>query len=159
MAKYLEISINSLTVRFNQFLNDALPRIDSDTSGDRIAYTASGSVVFQGPQFEGFSLWTVESVVSEADHNTLQLIYTESDYQRRIGGNPNILVTDTIQQVTERSPRSRALASGTTATTQSPYVLYYAQFNAIMPARPVSRKFGLGYAVSFTLQESSKVAA
>jgi hypothetical protein len=155
---YLELTINGLTVRLERFLNETQPRIDATGNESNLTYTASGAAVVGGSSFESLSIWNVEAPISATDAQTLKLIYTECDYQRRMQGNFNILVTDTTQLHEERSPRTRALAPNTSVISRSPYVLYYARYYAVMLKKPEFRIMGKGYAVQFTLQETDKVA-
>lgn len=155
---YLELSINGLSVRFERFFDDQLPRVDAEGEEESVIRTASGSTVIQGTSYDNFSLWNINGYCSEDDFDTLCLMRIESKYRRQNGLDPSILVIDRTQKHRERGIRTRALAPGTTEVSRSPYVLYFAQYKAIMPGLPQARLTGKGFTANLTLIETDRVA-
>ncbi len=155
---YLQIDLGGAfpPVRLERFLNNSLPRIDADGQSDSVLITASGSKVIQGTDYDNISLWNVDAYCEKEDFDNLCIIQIESKWRRQNGQDPNILVTDTTQYHRERTARTRALAPGTIQTTRGSYVLYYAQYWAIMTSRPIAAQTGNGFSVRFTLQETER---
>lgn len=158
-SKYLEISIGSLSVKFEQFFNSTLPRIEASGHEDEVRIMASGSRSITGVNYVIPCLWNVDAYCSDDDFDTLCLMRLESVERRRQKQDPSLTVIDTTQRFRERAPRTRALAPGAVEVSRSPYVLYYAQFNAIMPRLPEGKLTGKGFAVNLTLIEAEPTNA
>lgn len=157
--KFMSLQIGDLSLRFNRFFDEMLPRVDAEGQDEGAQITASGSVVVQGVDFDNISLWNVAVYCSENDFDTLCLMRVESKYRRQNNLDPGILVIDKTQKHRERGPRTRALAPNTGETIRGPYVLYYPQYRVIMPRQPEGKLTGRGFTANFTLIEIERIAA
>lgn len=156
---FLKLTIGDLTVTHNQFFNEVAPRIDAEGQEDEVIYTPPGSTVIQGTDYDNWSIWNVDAYCTKDDFDTLCLIRVEQRYRRQHGLNePFITVVDTTQKMQERAPRTRALAPGAIEGNRSPYIVYYAQYKAVMLSRPEFRLVGDECAVRYRLQEIEKTS-
>jgi len=156
---YLQLSIGGLSVTLTRFLNRTLPRIDAEGQETSAIYSPSGAASVQGVVYAQKSLWNIEAECSIEAYETLKLIRKESDYQRSSNGDPNILILDTTERYEERGSRTRAIVPSTSEITRSPYVLYYAQFNAIMQNKPEAEETPIGFNVRFVMLETDPTSA
>lgn len=159
----IDLTISGISVSLKLFDKANYPRIAADNQSD-VTYTATGVAVGNGKAYEVKHLWNVEAYCSIAQEQALRLIWTEHDYLRRTLQTCDILVVDKSQLFQERSPRTRAIAVGTTAivypvTGTTTHVIYYAQFKAWMTGEPKFSKVGIHRLASFSLYETVKVAA
>lgn len=154
---YFQLELGGITARFDRFFGSSFPRIGAGTDNG-VTYTASGVAVQSGTLYEAKHLWTIDAFCTRVNRDALKAIWAESEYQRRILGLPEILVSDGIEPFTERSPRSRALAAGAVVITSGNYLSYFAQFKAVLTMMPEFRPLARDYGVIFTLQETSKTS-
>lgn len=155
MSGAIELSISGLSLRIEQFLGDIVPRSETDT-GSPISYSASGSVNLSGPQYERQQIWTIEAPLDAEDTQILDLIYYQSDRERRALRDPSILVSDTTFPYPDSPPQSRANIGS--VTTIGSFISYFALYRAVFLARPVYRRVRyIGFTASFVLQETTRV--
>lgn len=159
----IDLSISGLSVSLRLFDSEDYPRIAVDT-GTAVAYTATGTAVGTGAFHETLHMWDINAYCDAEQQKMLRLIWAEYDYLRRSLQPCDITISDRTQLFEERVPRTRALATGTTAapypaTGTATHVLYYPKFKVWMNQKPKFSRVGLHTLASFTLYETVKVAA
>lgn len=157
---YLQLSIGGFSITFNRFLNNTLPRISAEGQETIVNFSPSGATSVQGVVYPKKLLWNIEAECSTEDYEEkLSLIYEESEYQRKSGGDPNILIHDATERFRERGVRTRAIVPSTTEIIRSPYTLYYAQFYGIMQSEPEAQVTPIGFNVRFVMLETDATTA
>lgn len=127
MATGITISFGGYSVAFTAF--ESGPYTSEKLGTLTLDYSQNGALIRSGPNYKK-RRWQFTAKLpheSSGGNDTLTLMRLEAMYQASPG---NITVHDYTKEFTEPSPRTRALASGATASDDSTSVLYFAQFNA-----------------------------
>lgn len=161
--KTIDLSISGIAVSLRLFSSEDYPRIAAAGNAG-VTYTATGVAVGNGRADEAKHIWDLKTYCTLEQEQALRLIWAEHDYLRRSLQTCDINLSDKTQLFEERAPRTRALASGTTAiaypaTGTATHTLYYAQFKAWMTEKPKFSVAGLHRLAAFTLYETGKVVA
>lgn len=152
-AGVLILSFSSISVTLRVFSAANIPRerisLGVDTS-------RNGATLLTGPPtIAQKHLWDISAIVSNADRLLLQDIH---DLWQDSPG--NIVLRDGIRELTETSPRTRPLVSGTSATTVASRVRYFAEFNvgfvSDLSIDRVSPGTNSRWQVAFQLRELAK---
>lgn len=155
----LILSLGSRSVTFNgtnqgaRFTDEEVPR-SFEVPGMR--KSVHGTPAIEGPAYEPTRIWNFAALVDGDTERTLRLIQAVHVADP---ANQKILIHDLTAEFAEDSPRSRALASGATATADGSQVVYYAQFYAKLSAAISFRQSGKYRLATLSLTELDKVPA
>lgn len=134
---YISLTLGSITVTFDTFNTDgAFPRIGAEFPSPE--FTASNTLVSPGNPYGSLEVWEFEGILTKANALLLRNLYREHRLLIDNRQDGKILLIDTILEVEERSPRTRAIAPApfNTETTSGGYVSYYGQFYAAFRTPP-----------------------
>lgn len=157
----IQLILGSLSVTLAKFPDNKLPRAVVEPHAG-LEYSIYGTSIGDGPRVEPKFIWSVNAFVDQNQEALIGAIYFEFDLLRRTQPYTpaEVRLIDTNQKYQERLPRTRAIASGTTATNiGSSHVSYFAQFNVWFVKPPDFTELGRIRTVNLTFQESSKVPA
>lgn len=150
----LTLSISGLSLEINRFTEGRFPRTIVDHYA-KVEYSFYGSNIGDGSLFVPKFIWAVGAVLTKDEARLLSTIYSEFDTLRRLDLSANILLIDTIQEVQERAPRTRAIAPGTSEVfVGSNHTSYFAQYNVWITSPPDYEVFGLDRRCNFTMMET-----
>ena len=151
----------SLSLLPNRFLDTAFPRVRAQFSLSSVAYSTWGTPAVSGSNGPVKHIWTPNVLLEPSQKLILDAIETEYHYRRTNGQAVDILLYDQTAPITERNPRTRAIAPDTTPPAiGSSHVAYFAQFNVLLTSDLKYSKVGeLFYSCQFTLEESMVVPA
>lgn len=159
---YLSLTLNSLAVTIDTFLNESYPRLLY--AAPSIEYSQYRTLIKKGLPFVPPEQWVVSCLLTPDNADLVEAIYQEHLRLRRLNLEDRILTTDTTWKYKEVAPRTKAVAP-------SPYdavllfgvgdthVKYFARFYTIFSAQPTFTESGDKVACSFSLAETDEVVA
>ncbi|MEH2467847.1 hypothetical protein [Nostoc sp.] len=156
----ITLILDSLSADFAKFVEPKFPRARA-IEGGKLAYSANGSSIGDGLVFEQPHLWTFSVYCSEQDMRILGAMYHESDVRRRLLPqiNTELTLIDKVREYQERSPRTRAIAPGTSEVmVGASHVSYFAQFHVWFVSEPEFDKAGDKRIAHLSFQETGKFA-
>lgn len=144
-----------MELTISKFLTPRFPRSPVEPLA-KLEYSNNGASIEDGPIFATRYLWTINAVLDVEETELLQAIYSESDYRRRkILPNTTITLTDNLQRLVERPPRTKPLApNATEIAVGSNQIKYFAVFQTKIIQPIEIEELGENNSVSFTLQEA-----
>lgn len=159
----LIITLGSISVTLDKFESFDYPRIYPDSLNDSVIYTADGSTAGNGfSQFDKFQ-FDITARCTQSQEEMIQLLCAEYRYRRQNGLDASVIVDDKTQKHAERLPRTRALATGTSATNYpsvSPtHALYYPKVKCWIERMPKFTLSGVYTTVNMLLTETEKYEA
>jgi len=151
------LSLAGISVTLNSFVSNDYPRISLQPLS-AVEFSALGTPAVSGSYFEPKYIWSITAMVDKEKRNLIDAIAYEFQARRRALEECDILVIDKTAPVTERNPRSRAIAPGTIQTLLGDsHVVYFAQFKAALTEPIKFSKLGILDSVSFSLVETVRV--
>lgn len=154
----ITLSIASISVTLDTFLNNDYPRINVSQSS--LEYSIYGTPAVSGTAFEPKHLWVISALCSSTSWDALDAIYLESERRRRNLLDCDVLIQDQVTDFKEILPRTRSLVPNTLEELLfGSYSKYYAQFKGVFTERPKRTENGRLSSVSCQLQETIKVLA
>lgn len=155
----ITLSITTLTVTLDTFLNNDYPRIEARENGG-IAYSIAGTPAVSGFAYEPKHIWVISALCKASSWDALEAIYLESERRRRNLLDYDVTILDLVTDFKEPVPRTRSLVPNTVEELLfGSYSRYYAQFKGVFTERPRRTETGRLLSVSCQLQETVKVAA
>ncbi len=157
MSSLITLSLAGLSVTFKgkTFIGDAYPR--AKATSEPPTRSTYGTFVGYGKAYSDPFIWAFTALVSEAERDILDSIHTEFSLLRRTFQPCDLLIVDTTSRITERSPRSRAISSGTSEVAIAPgKIAYFAQYYAWFAKPPEYTAKGRYIAATLALEEKSE---
>ena len=161
MSSSITLILDSLSVSFTRFVDPKFPRARA-VDGGKLEYSANGNAIGDGPVYEAPHLWSFSVYCTEQDMRILGAMYHESDARRRVLPqiNTELTLVDMVREYQERSPRTRAIAPGTSEVmVGASHVSYFAQFHVWFVAEPEFDKAGDKRIAHLSFQETEKFPA
>lgn len=136
-----------------RFTNASFPR--EKVGGPSLSYSSYGSPIREGTFYEPKHIWNLEALLDANNLLILDRLYSAWLLSRPV---PNIVLTDLTRRISEPSPRTRSLASGTVESASGAIVSYFANFNAEFSQEPKYSKEGKFVRAQVQLMETVKTA-
>ena len=157
MPSIITLSLSGLSVNFRgkTFIGDAFPR--AKATSEASTRSTYGTFVGYGKAYSDPFVWAFTALITEADRDVLDSIHTEFNLLRRTFQTCDLLIGDTTSRVTERSPRTRAIVSGSSEVViSSGRIAYFAQYYAWFAKPPEYISKGRYISATIALEEKNE---
>lgn len=155
----LVLTIGSYSAVIREFLDTAYPRLAAEFSQPKVDYSPFGSAALYAPPCPTKHLWTVNAVASPGLTRALKAVAAEFEFRQKPQNgyiSVDILVDDYTDTILERTPRTRAIASGSAVIpVGADQIEYHARFKAAFIALPKLTRMGGLDGIAFTLTETT----